>query len=448
MTLPQLDERQWHLPVTEGEDTDIHINVWPAWQRGANGEGVRVAVIDTGFDLGHPAFHMTGPGGETAARIALDEGASFDVYHEGFAVGAGAELPSLEIDQIGSGISAGDALDKLAKGELQLPMRYGTGESEDQARRAVALLNRFNAHGTACASLVAGNLGSGCVGIAYRATIVPIRVSTNFDVRSWISILLLAGASADVVLLPRSLPRIVDPDDAEVDAAVFGGVGVDQTDVERLRAVVDAVAKRRPLIAAVGNSGSARLAYPARLPSVIAVGALNHKGYRSSFSNYGEGLDLVAPSNDMPGRDRNFDRSTKGDAPGTMALSSRLGLKSIFAADYRGLYGYDRRTSESDAGPGSYCDPDSATGFGGTSAAAAIAAGSAAVVVQALKAAGTESPTGAEVLDALRSTANMDACLSDPDEWSPGRSPTRQAEFGKGLINLGHAISEVLPTSP
>ncbi|TVR92059.1 MAG: hypothetical protein EA428_04405 [Spirochaetaceae bacterium] len=56
------------------------------------------------------------------------------------------------------------------------------------------------------------------------------------------------------------------------------------------------------IVAAAGNSGVGSLLYPARYPDTIAVGSVNLSSasdplgvYRSGFSNYGEGLDLVAP---------------------------------------------------------------------------------------------------------------------------------------------------------
>ncbi len=49
------------------------------------------------------------------------------------------------------------------------------------------------------------------------------------------------------------------------------------------------------IIAAAGNSGSSTLDYPARLPNVVSVAAIDESGTRASFSNYGSGLDLSAP---------------------------------------------------------------------------------------------------------------------------------------------------------
>lgn len=69
---------------------------------------------------------------------------------------------------------------------------------------------------------------------------------------------------------------------------------------------------RRPdhdvvVVAAAGNEGADGVSYPAAYPGVIAVGSLSADGnrrYRSSFSNYGAGLDILAPGEDIWGPTR------------------------------------------------------------------------------------------------------------------------------------------------
>lgn len=66
---------------------------------------------------------------------------------------------------------------------------------------------------------------------------------------------------------------------------------------------------RRPdhdvvVVAAAGNEGADGADYPAAYPGVIAVGSLGRNGtrvYRSSFSNYGSALDILAPGEDIWG---------------------------------------------------------------------------------------------------------------------------------------------------
>ena len=49
------------------------------------------------------------------------------------------------------------------------------------------------------------------------------------------------------------------------------------------------------VVAAAGNAGVNRLDYPARLPNVVSVAALEEGGSRAGYSNYGAGLDISAP---------------------------------------------------------------------------------------------------------------------------------------------------------
>lgn len=49
------------------------------------------------------------------------------------------------------------------------------------------------------------------------------------------------------------------------------------------------------VVGAAGNDGVDSLYYPAGYASVIGVGSLDKDGVRSDFSNYGEGLELMAP---------------------------------------------------------------------------------------------------------------------------------------------------------
>lgn len=65
------------------------------------------------------------------------------------------------------------------------------------------------------------------------------------------------------------------------------------TDIEL--AVNYAWSKGALIVAAAGNSGTNSLDYPASLPNVLAVGAIDPTGTLASFSNTGTGLSLTAP---------------------------------------------------------------------------------------------------------------------------------------------------------
>ena len=59
------------------------------------------------------------------------------------------------------------------------------------------------------------------------------------------------------------------------------------------------------VVAAAGNEGHTAIAYPAKAPHVIAVGATTEHGCLANYSNDGPGLTLVAPGGgadaDLPG---------------------------------------------------------------------------------------------------------------------------------------------------
>jgi hypothetical protein len=78
-----------------------------------------------------------------------------------------------------------------------------------------------------------------------------------------------------------------------------------------------------------GNGGVGSLSYPASLtlsiPGLISVGSTNNRGQRSDYSQYGVGLDIVAPSDDW--RNNTYQAIVTTDRTGTnngYAANSRL----------------------------------------------------------------------------------------------------------------------------
>ncbi|MBM7632828.1 S8 family peptidase [Geomicrobium sediminis] len=61
------------------------------------------------------------------------------------------------------------------------------------------------------------------------------------------------------------------------------------------QAVDEATDRGVLVVAASGNSGASSLSYPAAYDNAMAVGATTQSDARASFSQYGAGLDLVAP---------------------------------------------------------------------------------------------------------------------------------------------------------
>lgn len=64
-------------------------------------------------------------------------------------------------------------------------------------------------------------------------------------------------------------------------------------------AIDDAVGQGITVVCASGNGNSSSLPFPANNANTISVGATNANDQRSSYSNYGIGLDLVAPGDNI-----------------------------------------------------------------------------------------------------------------------------------------------------
>jgi serine protease len=146
-------------------------------------------------------------------------------------------------------------------------------------------------HGTHVAGTIAAvtNNAKGVAGVAYGAKIVPARVlgtcggydSDIADAMIW--------ASGGTV---SGVPANANP--AEVINLSLGGSGACSSTTQA--AINSAVSRGTTLAIAAGNDNTnVSNASPANCANVIAVGSITSTGARSSFSNYGAGVDIAAP---------------------------------------------------------------------------------------------------------------------------------------------------------
>jgi serine protease len=152
-------------------------------------------------------------------------------------------------------------------------------------------------HGTHVASTIAEatNNAMGVAGIAFQCSLMPVKVldekgeGTFFDVAEGI----------DFAVEYRENGK----NPVKVINLSLGSEGTSQA----VRSAVDrAFAAGILAVAAAGNSGEALVEFPANIPNVVAVGALDARKERASYSNTGSELDLVAPGGDCD-RDDNAD---------------------------------------------------------------------------------------------------------------------------------------------
>lgn len=142
-----------------------------------------------------------------------------------------------------------------------------------------------NGHGTHVASTVFEQTDNGeaVTGIAYGATLMPIRA-------------LNARGLGDEMTVSRAIRYAADRHADVINLSVEFDVQLSASD---LPGIISAMryAKRKGslVVAAAGNQEANRVAYPARSGNALSVGATTISGCLADYSDYGSGLDLVAP---------------------------------------------------------------------------------------------------------------------------------------------------------
>ena len=150
-------------------------------------------------------------------------------------------------------------------------------------------------HGTHVAGTIAAatNNNEGVAGVDWHARILPVRVlgdggGSILDIMEG----LLWAAGFDV----QGVPKNNTP--ARVINMSLGGDGVC---LPEMQSVFDAVANSGAIVVVASDNENEDTAgkFPASCGNIITVGATNHAGLRTSYSNYGLEVDIMAPGGDM-----------------------------------------------------------------------------------------------------------------------------------------------------
>ncbi|HPI40485.1 MAG TPA: S8 family serine peptidase [Pseudobdellovibrionaceae bacterium] len=133
-------------------------------------------------------------------------------------------------------------------------------------------------HGTHCAGTIAGVLdSSGFTGVAPQAKLLMGRVCST---QGCSNIAIANGINWGI--------------SQKVDVISLSLGGNMSTPSERM-AIATALKSGVTVVAASGNDGTNKVSYPAALPGVIAVGAVDAELKKASFSQYGPEISVVAP---------------------------------------------------------------------------------------------------------------------------------------------------------
>ncbi len=150
--------------------------------------------------------------------------------------------------------------------------------------------NDDHGHGTHVAGTIAQatNNGEGVAGIAFEATLMPIKVLDHFG----------TGNTADIA---DAIRWAVDHGAKVLNLSLGGGARSEVME----RAVQYARKKGAVVVCAAGNTGRGMVEYPAAYPGSVAVAAVGPTGNKAPYSSWGKELDISAPGGDKAQGDAN-----------------------------------------------------------------------------------------------------------------------------------------------
>lgn len=211
----------------------------------------------------------------------------WNMYNTGQTVSGQAGLPGADVNALaGWNIASGGGpiivaiLDSGANQHTDLTLRVLQGrnipnETDDGS-------DVCSSHGTHVSGIIAaeGNNGVGVAGICWTASILPIVVVDpcgGYETWAADGLIWAVDHAADVINMSL---QYVSGIEYFHDAILYGeAAGV-------------------LMVAATGNSNG-NIAYPAKWPETVAVGAMTNTDDRWSSSNYGPEIDLCAPGKDV-----------------------------------------------------------------------------------------------------------------------------------------------------
>jgi serine protease len=247
-------------------------------------------------------------------------------------------------------------------------------------------------HGTHVASTIAEstNNGKGLTGLAYGATLIPVKVLNQ-------------NGDGDENSIAKGLRYAADQGAQVINMSFeFGSSISSASEIPRIAAAVRYARRKGALIVgASGNIAFDRVSYPAALPGIVSVGAVTEHGCLAVYSDTGADLELVAPGGG--------DDAALPDQPNCLPNETLRPILQLAFTRKNKVFRYPRS-------------------YVGTSMAAPHVSATAALII----ASGVlgSKPTPKAIEDRLKATAR--------DLGAPGPDP----QYGFGMVDAGAATAK------
>ena len=236
------------------------INAQTAWNYAEGDSTVVIAIVDNGVAWTHP---------DLAANIWVNPGET--------GIDASGDKRSNGKDDDGNGyVDDWHGWDFVGASYLDYNPLTTPGDNDP----APTTYNNEGAHGTHVAGIAAAvtNNGIGIASLAHKCRILPVKISADDNGQ-----VILAGYQGIIYAATMG---------AKVINCSWGGPGGSQAEQD----IIDFATQRGALVvAAAGNDTSDEFFSPASYRNVLSVAATDQSDRRSTFSNYGDYVDVCAP---------------------------------------------------------------------------------------------------------------------------------------------------------